>query len=48
MEVKTGWKKQYWHPSDSDLVWVAQFGMDCWVKEHSDLDRKKSRILGLH
>lgn len=37
-------KRRNRSPFDSELVWAAQLGMDCWVKEHSGLDRKRQVI----
>lgn len=49
MEEKWRWDPKRWSPFDSELVWADQFGMGCWVKEHSGLDRKKQtekKLLG--
>ncbi len=41
MGEKSGEEPKRWSPADSELVWAVRSGMDCWLKEHSGLKRKK-------
>lgn len=45
MEEKCPGELKRWSrsPFDSESVWAAQLGMDCWVKEHLGLTRRGSR-----